>query len=471
MSQPTYALLNSVKGKQWFCLVMVSEHHYRMNKPAVFAVLLGVVIVTLDISLTSTAIPAIATGIGAEPASTIWIINVYYLTVIAALLPLAALGEIYGHKKIFVIGLTIFAVGSLASGIAESLPALMIGRGFLGVGSAAVSATTPALIKALYPPTRLAHGLGLYAMVVGIAFTVGPIAASTVLAFFDWPWLFLFNVPVALLAIVMAVRGLPPTERHIRNFDVVSAALCAAMFAFLLYGIAGMAHLGWVTVVSAFVASTVCGYALRKREGGHAAPILAIDLLHIKLFTLSAITSVCAFTIQGLILVVLPFHFQFRLGYSQVEAGFLITPWPATLAVMTLIAPTLVRRFSPGLLGGIGLIIVALGLFFLTTSSQPASIYDTAWRLILCGIGFGLFQSPNMVALMSSAPSHRSGSAGGILATSRLLGQALGAASVAFCLSMWHNTGIEAAIWLGCAVALIGSAVSLLRITSFAKSQ
>jgi DHA2 family multidrug resistance protein-like MFS transporter len=145
-----------------------------ISRPAVLAVQLGVAIVTLDISVTSTALPAIAVGIGASPASTIWIINVYYLAVVAALLPLAALGEIYGHRRIFFGGLIAFAIGSLAAGLSNSLFTLAIARAVLGAGTAAVSATTPALIRTLYPPSRLGRGLGVYALVVGIAFRLAP---------------------------------------------------------------------------------------------------------------------------------------------------------------------------------------------------------------------------------------------------------------------------------------------------------
>lgn len=268
----------------------------------------------------------------------------------------------------------------------------------------------------------------------------------------------------------MAYKGLPATERNVRAFDALSAVLCAGLFASLSFGIAGMAHLGWPAVLAAFSTSTACGFLLWRREQGHAAPILAADLFQIRMFTLSAATAMCAFAVQGLVFVVLPFLFQFSLGYSQVEAGFLITPWPATLVFMTLVAPYLVSRVAPGVLGCLGLLIVAVGLGLLTTLSQTAGIYDIMWRLIVCGIGFGLFQSPNMVAIMNSAPRHRSGGAGGILATSRLLGQAVGAAAVAFWLSVSPNHGIEAAIWFGVGMAVLGSVVSALRVTSFARN-
>ena len=429
--------------------------------------LLGVVMVTLDISLTSTAIPAIARGLGINAASTIWVINIYYLAVVAALLPLAALGEIHGHRKVFLAGLMLFAMGSLFCGMADSLRLLMLGRALLGFGAAAVSATTPALIRSLYPPAQLSRGLGLYAMVVGLAFAVGPVVASLILSIADWPWLFLANIPMALFAVALAFKGVPATVLNARAFDGAAAILCAAMFAFLLFGIAGLAHLGWQPTAIAFAAFVVLGIGLARREHGRSSPILALDLLRIPLFTLSAATSVCAFAIQALVFVVLPFLFVFKLGFSQVEAGFLITPWPATLALMTLVAAPLADRVAPGILGCVGLIIIACGLVSLTTLTEQAGVIDVAWRLSVCGIGFGLFQSPNMVALMNSAPPDRSGSAGGILATSRLLGQSIGAAIVAFCLSAWPDKGISAAIWLGCVLALLGSAISLLRIAPF----
>lgn len=330
----------------------------RLPFSAVLAVLLGVAIITWDISLTSTALPTIASGIGTDAASTIWIINSYYLAVVAALLPLAALGEIYGHRRIFFSGLLVFAVGSLACGLAQSLLTLATARVVLGLGAAAVAATTPALIRAIYPPQRLGRGLGSYALIVGMAIAVGPTAASAILSIATWHWLFLVNVPLALLAFGLSLKTLPNTERNIRPFDHFSALLCAGMFACLLFGIASVSHRSdWHHVAMAWAAAGGCGYVLLRRETHHPAPILAVDLFRIPLFALSSATSVCAFTVQGLVFVVLPFLFQFRLGYSAVEAGFLITPWPATLAAMTLIAAPLADKVPVALLGGAGLFV------------------------------------------------------------------------------------------------------------------
>ncbi len=440
----------------------------RLDLRTLASLLLGAVVVTIDISLTSTAIPAIAQSLDISPASTILIINAYYLTVIAALLPLGALGEIVGHRRIYLAGLMVFGIGALASGMADSLTTLMATRGLQGIGAAAVSATTPALVKAAYPPDKIGRGLGLYAMVVGVGFTAGPTLVSAVLSVAQWPWLFLGTVPLIVVTLLLARNGLPQTDRAQRPFDPIAAVLCSLLFAALLTAVSSLGHLQLIPVVVGAVAAWVLGVALKRREAGKTAPILAVDLFRIRLFALSSVTSITAFTVQALVFVVLPLLLTLQLGFTPVQAGLLITPWPAALALMNGVSGRLSERITPGLLGAVGMTIVALGLLLLATMADSAQAWDIVWRLTVCGIGFGLFQSPNMVALMSSAPKDRSGSAGGILATSRLFGQSLGAATVAFCLSAFGNEGIGIALWVGVGAAALSASVSALRLTRLA---
>ena len=440
-----------------------------LNTKALLALMLSVAMVTIDISLTSTAVPAIANGLGVSPAQTIWVINIYYLTVVASLLPLGALGEIIGHRRVFLVGLGIFALGALASGLSETLTALMGARGLQGIGSAAVSATTPALIKTLYPADRLGRGLGLYAMVVGVAFTAGPTMVSVVLSVANWPWLYLGTLPFILLAMALAIKGVPNTDRANRAFDPVAALLCALLFAALLTALSSLGHLKPFALMAGLLAAAVFGYSLARRESGKQAPILAVDLFRIRLFALSSMTSITAFVVQALVFVVLPLLFTINLGFSEVQAGLLITPWPAALAIMNGISGRLCEHIKPGVLGAIGMGVVAIGLVLMANLPVAPTAWDIAWRLALCGVGFGLFQSPNMVALMNSAPKDRSGSAGGMLALSRLLGQAIGAAAVAFCLSAFGDNGIEIALWVGVAAAAASATVSAIRMTRFAQ--
>src|SRR5262249_21178538 len=178
-----------------------------------------------------------------------------------------------------------------------------------------------------------------------------------------------------------------------------------------------------LTVAVALAGAVVIGRVLRRRHADHPAPMLPIDLFRRAVFALSALTAVCAFAVQGLTFVSLPFYFEDVLHRSQVETGFFMTPWPLVVAIMAPIGGRLSDRFSAGLLGGLGLVALGIGMTLLATLPDSPSIPDIVWRMMVCGVGFGFFQTPNMKAIMTSAPVHRSGSASGIVATARLIGQ------------------------------------------------
>jgi MFS transporter, DHA2 family, multidrug resistance protein len=432
---------------------------------AVFAISTALAMATLDTAITNTALPTISADIGADAATTVWVVNAYQLAMVATILPLASLGEIIGHKRVYIAGLVIFTVTSLACGLAWSLPTLVTARALQGLGAAAIMSVNTALVRFIYPTRMLGRGVGFNALVVGLSFTIGPTVASAILSVASWHWLFLINLPAGAAAIVLSLRALPHAPGSGRPFDALAALFSGGLFTLLILGLGTIAHGGSIWLAgSQWLLALICGLALLRRESGRAAPILAVDLFRIPAFSLSALTAICSFAAQGLAFVSLPFLFQTVLGYGQVATGLLMTPWPAVVALMAPIAGRLSDRYAPGLLGGIGLLTLGLGMAALALLPADPSHLDIAWRLVLCGAGFGFFQSPNLRALMSSAPRERSGAASGIVATVRLLGQSMGAALVALCLSRAGLSGPEVALWLGSAFAFIGSLMSFLRL-------
>jgi DHA2 family multidrug resistance protein-like MFS transporter len=436
-----------------------------VNWRAMAAILLAVALATLDTAIANTALPAIAADLHAAPAASVWIINAYQLAMVATLLPLAALGDILGHKRVYIAGLAVFTCASLACSLVSTLPMLTAARIVQGLGASAIMSVNVALIRSLFPPHRLGRGVGFNALVVGVSFVVGPTVASLILSVAAWPWLFAINVPLGLFALAVAVPSLPQTARGKHAFDPLAAVFNVITFAALIFALGEAAQRGPLHVVLA--AATLAlgfGWLLIRREAGHPAPMLPVDLFRRPVFALSALTAVCAFAAQGLAFVSLPFYFETVLHRSAVETGFLMTPWSAVVALAAPIAGRLSDRYPPGLLGAIGLAILSVGMALLAALPAYPSVIEIGWRMMLCGAGFGFFQSPNLKALMASAPPERSGGASGIIATARLCGQATGAALVALSFGLAGRHGPTLALTLGALFAGAASVASGLRL-------
>ena len=436
-----------------------------LERRGMAAILLAVALATLDTAIANTALPAIGADLHATPAASVWIINAYQLAMVATLLPFAALGGIVGQRRIYLGGLIVFTVASAVCALSWSLPTLVAARLLQGLGASAVMSVNTALISAIFPPHRLGRGVGLNALVVGVAFAVGPTVASIVLSLGTWPWLFAVNLPVGVLALVIAWPALPQTPRAAHGFDRVAAALNVVTFATLIFALGEAAQRAPAHVVLVALAVAIgAGALLLRRERGHPAPMLPVDLFKRPMFALSTMTAVCSFAAQGLAFVSLPFYFEGVLGRTQVETGFLMTPWSVLVALMAPIAGRLSDRHPPGLLGGVGLAIMCAGMVSLAMLPANPHALEIGIRMSICGAGFGFFQSPNLKAFMASAPRERSSGASGVVATARLLGQATGAALVALCFGIAGKHGPALALSLGAAFAGAASVASGLRL-------
>jgi DHA2 family multidrug resistance protein-like MFS transporter len=432
---------------------------------AVIVLSLGVGMSSLDTAIANTALPAMAQQLHATPADSVWIVNAYQLAMVATLLPVAALGETIGYKRIYVAGMVIFTAASLACALAWSLPVLIIGRLFQGLGASALMGVNSALIRTVYPSRLHGRGFGNNALVVAIGFAIGPSLASVILSVASWEWLFGINVIPGVIGYFMARKALPETGRAGHKVDRVASLYNVAAFGMAILALGDAAHrVGMRTLLPEILVALVFFVLLLRRQKGHPAPLLPVDLFRLPLFTLSTVTAICTFAAQALAFVALPFYFESALGRSPVETGFLLTPWPVMVGVMAPVAGRLSDRYSPGLLGGVGLAILAAGLALLLGMPSNPSAFDIGWRMAICGVGFGFFQAPNVKAIMSSAPASRGGSASGMVATARLIGQSTGAALVAFCLTVFHLHGTWFAILLAAVFAAAASIASFSRL-------
>jgi DHA2 family multidrug resistance protein-like MFS transporter len=437
---------------------------------AAAAIFTALAMASLDTAIANIALPAIAADLHVGPADVIWVVNVYQIALVATLLPLAALGEIVGHHRIYLAGLLLFTLASLACACAWSLPSLLVARVLQGLGASGIMSVNTALVRYVYPGRLQGRGFGHNAMVVATAFTLGPTIASGILALGNWPWLFAINIPFGLVAILIGLKTLPRTPRATHAFDFPGALLAAGCLGLFMLGVGSAAHHAQPALVAIELAAAVLfGWVLIRRQADHPAPMLPVDLFRKPLFALSTATAICSFAVQGLAFVSLPFYFEDILGRTQVETGFFMTPWPLVVAVMAPIAGRLSDRYAAGILGSVGLALLGLGMALLAMLPANPHVADIVWRMALCGCGFGFFQAPNMKAIMSSAPADRSGGASGIVATARLIGQTSGAALAALCFGLVGREGATIALVLGAAFAALGCVMSMLRLTVRAK--
>ncbi len=418
----------------------------------------------LDSTIVNVALPSLAHDFGASDAASIWVINAYQIAILVALLPLASLGEIVGYRRVSQWGLVVFTAASLACALAPTLATLSIARVVQGLGAAGIMSVNPALVRFTYPRRMLGRAIGINAFAVAIAAATGPSIASAILAVAHWRWLFAVNVPVGLITIVVAWYAFPESERSPRRLNHVGVVLQAGTFALVLGGVQSFAHdamngLGAVEIA----AGAVLGVLLVRHELVRDAPLIPFDLLRLRLFSLSVLTSIGSFMAQTSGLIALPFAIQ-HLGHSAAQTGLLMTPWPVGVAVAAPLAGHLADRYPAGILGSLGLLAMATGLLLLALFPSDGTSIDLIWRMALCGLGFGFFQSPNNRTVISSASYARTGAAGGMLATARLLGQTLGAAGVALLFRADPGRGSHLAMIVAAAIALTAAVVSASRL-------
>ncbi len=437
------------------------------RRRALLTLSMAIGVSVLGSALPNIALPGIAHDLGVTPAASVWVINAYQIAVTVTLLPFSSLGDIYGYRRVYGLGLATFILASLLCALATDLPSLVLARVLMGLGAAGLMSVNTALVRTIFPRSMLGRGMGFNALVVATSSAAGPTIAAGLLAVGDWPWLFAINVPIGLASLAM-IRALPLSPRASHRFDLPSAFLNAAMFGLFIAALDGFGHgATWILGASLLAGAIGFGVIFVRRQTRLAAPMLPVDLFRRPIFALSVATSVSSFIGQTSAFVALPFLFQAN-GASEIDTGLMMTPWPLAVALMAPVAGRLSDKYSAGLLGGLGLGCMTIGLLALSLLDGHPAIWDVAWRMALTGAGFALFQAPNNRALISAVPRERSGAGSGMLSTARLLGQTSGAALVGLTFHLTADAGVSvgasSAVLMGAAFAGLATTLSVLRL-------
>ena len=434
---------------------------------AVASLWCGIFLSVMDGNICNVALPTISQELGVSSADSIWVVNAFQLVIMMTLLSFSSLEELFSYKRVYVSGVVLFTVGSLFCAMSHTLPLLIASRAFQGIGAAMMMSVNTTLVKIIYPKKYLGKGVGINATVVALAAVTGPTLAAGILSFASWPWLFAINIPIGIVTFFMAFRHLPDNPTHVegRHFNVRDALLNAAVFGLLIGCIEMYSHGASLTTVLVGAALLLLlGFIYVRTQLHRQYPMLPFDLLRIPVFSMSVLTSIVSFTAQMMALVAIPFMLLHTFGMNAVETGLLMTSWPLVIVFVAPLAGSLIGKVHPGILGCFGLLLMSTGCFLLSYIPADASHPDIAWRLALCGTGFGFFQSPNNHMLLTSAPNHRAGSAGGMLATARLVGQSTGAALVALFFHLFGDGAPHDAMLLAGALTICGALSSVIRL-------
>lgn len=446
------------------------------------AVGLGTFMTALDTSVANITLPILRTYFNADIASVEWVVTIYLLLVSGVLLSFGRLGDLKGHKIVYVSGFGIFIIGSVLCGAANSVPALVGFRALQALGGAMLFANSAAIISRAFPQAERGKALGLMATMTYLGLTIGPSLGGWLTDAFSWRAVYYINLPVGLSALALSIHNIPWDREagSSEKFDVPGAILfLLGLTSFMLALNKGEA-MGWSSPFTlGLLGGAIFLLVVFIRVELHSlSPMLDFSLFKNRLFNIASGSALLNYVCIYHITFLMPFYLIGGRGFSASQAGLFLTIQPLVMAIAAPISGTLSDKIGSRLLSTLGMFILAIGLFLLSrlTASTPVGLMMVF--LGINGLGTGMFISPNTNALMSAAPKNRQGIASGILATARNSGMVLGIGIAAAVLTTAQShalggpastqgifLGVSISMSVAAGIALIGGIISSRRGT------
>ena len=433
----------------------------------------------LDTSVVNTILPIIQKNFGSDVATIEWIVTVYLLVVSGLLLSFGRLGDIRGHKSIFLTGFVIFIIASAFCGLAPSAGALIAFRAIQAIGAAMLAANSPAILTDNFPDNQRGQALGLQATMTYLGLTAAPSFGGWLTHISSWHSVFFINIPVGLTALYLSWKFIPsdsPAETEER-FDSIGALTFIIGLVLLLVGLNQGHSWGWTSLktLGALFISCLFLIVFLFIENHNKHPMLDLSLFKNHIFSASVATAVLNYICIYSIIFLLPFYLIQGRDLNPAQAGLILTIQPIIMAIVAPISGTLSDRIGVRWPIILGMSILSIGLFFLSKLGPETPYTWIAFSLILTGSGTGTFISPNTSAIMGSAPPTRRGIAAGILATSRSVGMVLGIgiAGAIFTTLLTHSSAefsgnmffiaIQTSFLVSSGIAILGIITSAIR--------
>lgn len=390
----------------------------------------GTFMSALDTSVVNTILPIINTHFNSEVATVEWVVITYLLLVSGLLPSFGRLGDIYGHKSVYIIGFFSFIISSLICATAPTIYTLIAARAFQAIGAAMLSSNSPAILTKNFPAQQRGQALGLQATMTYAGLITGPSLGGWLADVFSWRAVFYVNIPVGLIALILSIIAIPKDTRteSREKFDIFGAVFFMGGLVALLLGLNQGSDYGWgsLLILSLFLFSFCCIAIFIRIERSQNRPMLDLSLFRRRIFSTSVISAILNYICVYCTLFLLPFYLIQGRGFSPSQSGLILSAQPFIMALIAPVSGTISDKIGARIPGIIGMSLLSAGLFMLSRLTLDTPISYILQCLFTTGLGIGIFISPNNSALMGAAPSNRQGIAAGILATARNVGMVLG---------------------------------------------
>ena len=434
---------------------------------------LGLFMVALDTLVVTTALPVLRVDLGASLSDLEWTVNVYNLAFACFLLTGAALGDRFGRRRMFVVGLGVFTAASAAAALSPNVGTLIAARAVQGTGAALVMPLTLTLISAAFPAEKRGAAIGLWGGIAGLAVAAGPVVGGGVIDGLDWHWIFWLNVPIGVALIPLGLARLTESYGPRPQLDLRGLALSAAGLLGLTWGLVRANTVGWgsAEVVATLAAGAALVGVFLAWERRARSPMLPLALFRHRGF--SSANAVSFFMYAGLfgVLFLMAQYLQTALGYSPLQAGIRLLPWTATPMVIAPIAGGLADRFGNRPFMILGLTMQAAGLGWVALIAKPDIGYlQLGIALTVAGVGTSLCFPTVANAVMGSVPQQEAGVASGTNSSLRELGGVFGVAVLAavftrrgvYASPSAFVDGFQPALVVGAALTAVGIVAAVL---------
>ena len=437
------------------------------------ATVLGSGIAFLDATVVNVALPSIGTDLNASVAGLQWLLNGYTLTLAALILIGGSLGDRFGRRRIFLVGIVWFAAASLLCGLAPTVPALVAARALQGAGGALLTPGSLAILQASFAPSDRGRAVGAWSGLSGVAAAIGPFLGGWLIGAGSWRLIFLINVPLAVAVVAVAVRHVPETRDPSadRGIDVAGAVLTAVGLAAMTWALVEAGErgvTGAVLAAGAGALASLAGFVAVERHGRH--PMLPLDIFRSRQFAAANLVTFVVYASLGIMLFLFVVHLQQVLGYSPLQAGVATLPVTGLMLVLSARAGLLVDRIGPRLPMSVGPLGIAAGLALLS-QVQAGSTYlgSVLPGLLVFGLGLTLTVAPLTATVLAAAPERHAGIASGVnnaisrgagLVAIAMIPGLTGLTGEAYRDPVVFASGFRAAMLISAALAAAGGALS-----------